>query len=202
LFAGHGNPWFREHWIAQGLFYGILPRISGPRFPLHGPATDNIRQRLVRALADDPEIRARNAILADRYRLYLHNWAPDAFPAPYEEDVLMHVRDYEPDDVQQARASYGSYAGRYPGVVTLSMITEVADETAQGRYMALCAHTHLVADVVLLDYLYEANAPAGVQRAQRQLPGGAILLTARRPRPAMAAPVASAERPHVTVPRA
>jgi hypothetical protein len=82
------------------------------------------------------------------------------------------------------------------------MITEVADETAQGRYMALCAHTHLVADVVLLDYLYEANAAAAVQHAQRDLPGGATLLSSTRTRPVVAAPVAAAERPPVTVPRA
>ncbi len=201
LFAGHGNPWFRDYCIAQGLFFSILPRVAGPRYPLHGTATDEIRRRLVRAMADDPEIRARNAILADRYRLFLHNWAPDAFPAPYEEDVLMHVRDYNPDVAEQARASYSGYAGRYPGVTTLSMVTEVADETAQGRYMALCAHAQLVADIVLLDYLYEANAPASVQHAQRHLHGGATLLTATRPRPVLAPATPSPARPRLTVPR-
>src|SRR5262249_56085472 len=104
--------------------------------------------------------------------------------------------------VEEGGGLYGGYGGPYPGVVTLSMVTEVADETAQGRYMALCAYTHLVADIVLLDYLHEANAPASVQHAQRPLAGGATLLTATRPRPVVASPVASAERLHVTVPGA
>jgi hypothetical protein len=55
-------------------------------------AADSLRQRLVRALAGDHDIRARNSIYADRYRRFLHSWLPDAFPAPYD-DVLIHVDD-------------------------------------------------------------------------------------------------------------
>ena len=58
--------------------------------------------------------------------------------------------------------------GRYPGVTTAAIVTEVADETAQGEYMALCAHAHLVADRALLQYLYDANG----QRLRAQNPRG------------------------------
>jgi hypothetical protein len=75
--------------------------------------------------------------------------------------------------------------GAYPGVTTVSLITEVADETAQGRYMELCAHTHLLADRALLDYLYDVDAPAAVERRHSPLPDGRTLLRSVRRRPAL-----------------
>jgi hypothetical protein len=199
-FAGHSNPWFRSYWIPQGLIFAILPRIRTPRYPRHAAAADSLRQRLVRALADDPDIRARNSIYADRYRTFLHSRLPDAFPAPYDDDVLIHVNDYDPDDPGQSHAALAGFPGQHPGVTTASLITEVADETAQGRYMARCAHAHLVADRVLLDYLFDVNAPAIVQHERWPLPGGAVLLRAVRPRPALAGPIPSPELPSAPTP--
>jgi hypothetical protein len=153
----------------------------------------------VRALAGDPAIRASNSIYADRYRTFLHSWLPDTFPAPYD-DVLIHVEDYDPDDPGQSRAALAGFPGEYPGVTTASLITEVADETAQGRYMARCAHAHLVADRVLLDYLFDVNVPAVVRHERHLLPGGAILLRAVRPRPALAGPIPSPDLPSTPAP--
>jgi hypothetical protein len=199
-FAGHSNPWFRSDWIPQGLIYAILPRVRNPRYPQHAEAADSLRQRLVRALAGDPDIRARNSVYADRYRTFLHSWLPDAFPAPYDDDVLIHVDDYDPDEPDQSRAALAGFPGEHPGVTTASLITEVADETAQGRYMARCAHAHLVADRVLLDYLFDVNAPAQVRHERHLLPGGAILLRAMRPRPALAGPIPSPDLPSAPTP--
>src|SRR5205085_1467509 len=199
-FAGHSNPWFRSDWIPQGLIYAILPRIRTPRFPRHAEAADSLRQRLVRALAGDPDIRARNSIYADRYRTFLHSWLPDAFPAPYDDDVLIHVDDYDPDDPSQSRAALAGFPGEHPGVTTASLITEVADETAQGRYLACCAHAHLVADRVLLDYLFDVNAPAMVRQERRLLRCGTVLLRAVRPRPALAGPMPAPDLPGTPTP--
>ena len=144
-------------------------------------------------------MRARNSAYADRYRTFLSDWLPDEFPAPFEDDVLTHGGEYDPDDPARA-SSLASLPGRYPGVTTASLITEVADETAQGRYMALCAHTHLLANRVMLQYLYDANAPAAVQRDRRAWPGGRILLRAVRPRPVVAGPEPSPVGPVVDTP--
>jgi hypothetical protein len=199
-FAGHSNPWFHAYWIPQGLIFAILPRVRSPRYPRHAEAADSLRQRLVRALAGDRDIRARNGIYADRYRTFLHSRLPDAFPAPYDDDVLIHVDDYDPDDPGQSRAALAGFPGEHPSVTTASLITEVADETAQGRYMARCAHAHLVADRVLLDYLFDVNAPAVVRHERHLLPGGAILLRAVRPRPALAGPIPSPNLPSALTP--
>ena len=167
---------------------------------IHAAAADSLRHRLVRALAGDPDVRARNSIYADRYRTFLHSWLPDTFPAPYDDDVLIHVNDYDPDAPGQSRGALAGFPGEHPGVTTASLITEVADETAQGRYLACCAHAHLVADRVLLDYLFDVNAPAVVRHERQLVPGGAILLRAVRPRPALAGPIPSPDLPSAPTP--
>jgi hypothetical protein len=198
-FAGHSNPWFRSDWIPQGFIYAFLPRIRTPHYPQHAEAANSLRQRLVRALAGDPDIRARKSICANRYRTFLHSWLPDAFSASYD-DVLIHVDDYDPDDPGQSRAALAGFPGEHPGVTTASLIAEVADETAQGRYMARCAHAHLVADRVLLDYLFDVNAPAIVRHDRGLLQGGTVLLRAVRPRPALAGPIPSPDLPGAPTP--
>ena len=192
--SGHSNPWFQSYWISQGLVFLILPRISSPRYPQHGQAADGLRRRLVGALAADPEIRARNSAYADRYRTFLNAWLPDAFPAPFEDDVLVHSCDYDPEAPGQGEPVAG-FAGEQPSVTTASLITEVADETAQGRYMALCAHAHVLADVALLEYLYDANAPTAIRRERQVLPDGSVILRSVRQRPAVAAVTPLRDRP-------
>ncbi len=177
-FAGHCNPWFRSHWIAQGLIYLILPRLTNPRYAGHARAADGVQRRLVHALAGDRAVRERNSAYADRYRTYLSDRLPEAFPAPFDHDVLVHRYDHDPDDRTRLRASLAGPASAHPGVTTLSLITEVADETAQGRYMALCAHTHLLANRALLEYLYDADAISAVRRERHTLPDGSVLLRA------------------------
>jgi len=186
-FAGHSNAWFRSDWIPQGLIYVFLARAVNPQYPRHAEAVDDLRTRMVQALSEDPVVRPRNRVYADLYRTFLHQWLPDDFPAPYEDDVLIHVTDYDPANAEQTRASLSGFAGAFPGVTTATLVTEVADETAQGRYMAVCAHAHLTADRALVQYLYDVDAPGQV-RWERGVDGdGQTTVRTRRPRPAMRA---------------
>ena len=159
-----------------------MPVAQSPRFPHHGKVADALHARLVDALTADPEIARWNNAHADRYRTYANNWLPERFPATYDRGVLIHRSTYDPEALG-ARLGVGGLPGAYPGVTTLSIITEVADETAQGAYMALCARAHVIFDQVLLQYLYDANPPATVQRTTQVLPDGGVLLRAVRPRP-------------------
>jgi hypothetical protein len=186
LFAGHANPWFRAYWIAQALIYAYLPSVRNPRYPRHAAAADALQRRMVDALAADPRIAHWNERHADRYRAYLTRWLPEQYTAPYERGTLIYRMEYDPDDASQRQGSLAGLPGHFPGVTTASIVTEVADETAQGSYMALCAHAHLLFDRVLLDYLYDANAPASIERRHMSLPDGRPLLLATRPRPVLA----------------
>jgi hypothetical protein len=89
--------------------------------------------------------------------------------------------EYDPDDAAQRQMSLAGLPAHFPGVTT-----ELADETAQGRYTALCAHAHLLLDCVLLDYLYDANAPGAIERRRMSLADGRTLLLAPRTRPVVA----------------
>jgi len=184
-FAGHSNAWFRSDWIPQGLIYVFLARAVNPRYPRHAEAVDDLRARMVRALSDDPVVRPRNRVYADRYRTFLHQWLPDDFPAPYEDDILIHVNDYDPENAEQTRSSLAGFAGAFPGVTTATLVTEVADETAQGRYMAVCAHAHLTADRALLQYLYDVDAPGQVRWERGIDAHGGMILRSLRNRPAI-----------------
>jgi len=183
-FAGHSNAWFRSDWIPQGLIYVFLARAVNPRYPRHAEVVDDLRARMIQALSDDPVVRPRNRVYADRYRTFLHQWLPDDFPAPYEDDILIHVNDYDPENAEQTQASLAGLAGAFPGVTTATLVTEVADETAQGRYMAVCAHAHLTADRALIQYLYDVDAPSQVRWDRGINARGDMILCTRRPRPA------------------
>jgi hypothetical protein len=183
-FAGGSNPWFSAFFIPQALVYGIMPVPQSPRFPDHAKVADALHTRLVEALTADPEIARWNNAHADRYRTYANNWLPERFPATYDRGVLIQRSTYDPAE-REARLGMGGLPGAFPGVTALSITTEVADETAQGTYMALCARSHVIFDQVLLQYLYDANPPARVQRATLLLPDGRILLRAVRLRPLM-----------------
>jgi hypothetical protein len=181
-FAGGSNPWFAAFFIPQALVYGIMPVAQSPRFPHHGAVADALHARLVEALTADPEIARWNNAHADRYRTYANNWLPERFPATYDRGVLIHRSTYDPAE-RDVRLGVGGLPGAYPGVTALSITTEVADETAQGTYMTLCARAHVIFDQVLLQYLYDANPPGMVQRTVQVQPDGSALLRALRPRP-------------------
>jgi hypothetical protein len=181
-FAGGSNPWFAAFFIPQALVYGIMPVAQSPRFPHHGTVADALCARLVDALATDPEIARWNNAHADRYRTYANNWLPERFPVTYDRGVLMHRSTFDPA-AREASLGDGGLPGAFPGVTTLSITTEVADETAQGTYMALCARAHVIFDQVLLQYLYAANPPATVRRTAHVQPDGSVLLRTVRPRP-------------------
>ncbi|HEY8285079.1 MAG TPA: M14 family metallopeptidase [Chloroflexota bacterium] len=178
-FSGHANPWFRAFWIPQALIYAYLPTADTPQ---HRAAAARIGECLVDTLANDPEIARWNEQHAGHYRTYLNDRLPERFPAPYERGVLLHHSRYEPGSGNEGNASF---PGRYPQVTTASLVTEVADETAQGPYLALCARAHLLANRALLEYLFDANGPASVRRVRQELEHGGVLLRATRPRPVL-----------------
>ena len=47
---------------------------------------------------------------------------------------------------------------RYPWILSLDYVSEVADETAQGEYLRLCAQAHVVHDLATIDLLLETTS--------------------------------------------
>ncbi len=153
-FNGFGSPprFGVSYWLVSALLYGIL------RYPTDDPAhaafAEAARDRIALAVAADPAIVAADRILRDRYQRWGYSRLPERFPATYHRDMLWYFGPQTPE--ARARASRPA---AYDRITVADIVTEVPDETAQGDYLTLVAHAHLVANVALLRLLADAAPP-------------------------------------------
>ena len=76
---------------------------------------------------------------------------PRLFPADYYRGMI----DYWIPFDYSAQHRYPSI--RFPWITSVAYTSEVADETAQGDYLRLCAHAHTVHDLAMIDALADAG---------------------------------------------
>lgn len=170
-FNGYGSPprFGVSYWLVSALLYGILRYPTAA--PTHEAFAHAVRERIAVAVAGDDALRAGNATLRERYERWGHARLPERFPAEYHRDMLWFFGP---------RGAAGSpRAGRpaaYDQITVADIVTEVPDETAQGDYLALVAHAHLVANVATLRLLAESGAVV-----VRELSAGGVTLTRERP---------------------
>lgn len=170
-FNGFGSPprFGISYWLVSALLYGIV------RYPTAAPAhvafAHAARDRISGAVAEDEAISAANATLRDRYERWGHERLPERFPAEYHRNMLWFFGP----QVDGGRAHPGRPAA-YDRLTVADIVTEVPDETAQGDYLALVAHAHLVANAVLLRLLAESELPI-----ERRVNVGTIILSRERP---------------------
>lgn len=72
-----------------------------------------------------------------QFEKYAHAWLPKLFPAEYYKDMINYWIPFAADPNHR----YPSI--RYPWITTVAYTSEVADETAQGEYLNLCARAHV-----------------------------------------------------------
>jgi len=175
-FAGGQNPpRFRiSYWLCQALIYGICRYL--PDAP-HADFAAALRETVSRAIAADPELAAANAVYAERYARWGHQYVPEMFPATYHGDMLWFFNplDITPD------APPRDIAMREPNMISAAWVTEVIDETAQGAHLALVARAHLTANLALTTIMAD-NAPP-VAFSATPLPGGRVHHRLHRMRP-------------------
>ncbi len=170
-FNGYGSPprFGISYWMVSALLYGIL------RYPTAEPAHETfaraVRERIAVAVAEDDALHKGNATLRDRYLRWGHARLPERFPAEYHRDMLWFFGPQGADGHLRA-----GRPAAYDRVTVADIVTEVPDETAQGDYLALVAHAHLVANVATLRLLAESGAPV-----VRDLQANHITLTRARP---------------------
>jgi hypothetical protein len=173
LFDGFGSPprFGVSYWLVSALIYGIL------RYPPeHVAIAEALRDRIAAAVAANPGLRAGNATHRALYDRWGHSRVPERFPADYHRDMLWYFGPQPPD----ARARSPHQPDAYHRVTAANLVTEVPDETAQGDYLHLVAHAHLVANRAILDLLAEA-APT-VERVVSDDAGGTrVVLRRQRP---------------------
>jgi Zinc carboxypeptidase len=173
LFDGFGSPprFNVSYWLVSALIYGIL------RYPPeHAAISEALRDRIAAAVTADPDLHAGNTTHHALYNRWGYSRVPERFPAEYHREMLWYFGPQSPD----ARARSPRQPDAYYRVTAANLVTEVPDETAQGAYLHLVGHAHLVANRAILDLLAEA-APPVERTVSTDAAGTRVLLRRQRP---------------------
>jgi hypothetical protein len=162
-FSGYIPKW-PAYWIPRGLVYAYLGWVDDPAYPDHRLLKERVRALMEEETARDGEIVASNERWAERYRTYAEGWMPETFPfSPYRA-LLVYDTPAAPDPGGSWTKWGTDFSTLYPGITSLSFVTEVADETALGDYMEACVRAHEAIDLACLRMLAE-----GDHRLERQI---------------------------------
>ena len=170
-FNGYGSPprFGISYWLVSALLYGILRYPTAD--PTHEAFARSVQEEIAVATGQDDALREGNAILRDRYERWGHARLPERFPAKYHRDMLWFFGPQGVDGRMRAGRPTA-----YDRITVADIVTEVPDETAQGEYLALVAHAHLVANLATMRLLAASN-PA----ITREITAKSITLTRDRP---------------------
>ena len=103
------------------------------------------------AIGNEKEMAELNTEWAARFEKYAHAWMPKLFPADYYKGMINYWIPFAQDDEHR----YPSI--RFPWITTVAYTSEVADETAQGSYLNLCARAHVTHDLAVIEMLAKAR---------------------------------------------
>ncbi|HOX32772.1 MAG TPA: M14 family metallopeptidase [Spirochaetales bacterium] len=150
-FSGYTSPWFKGFWMPRALLYGYFWFVTDEAYAANKAVAEGMLEAVAGAMGEGPEYRQLNAEWRDRFEKYAHAWMPKLFPAEYHRDVIFYwvPYAYKPD--------YYYVSVRFPWVTAASFVSEVADETAVGPYLGLCARAHLDEDLAVLELLAGAE---------------------------------------------
>jgi hypothetical protein len=139
-FSGYNPPWFKGFWMPRALLYGYFWYVNEKKYKANKALDEAIISLLAENIAEDPEISLLNAEWRERYEKYAHRWMPKLFPAEYCSDLIVYWIGFP------YMPNYHYAAVRFPWITATSFVSEVADETAKGAYLELCARVHLLND--------------------------------------------------------
>lgn len=145
-FSGYTSPWFKGFWLPRALLYGYYWYIDDPRYRENFQVNEAMQEVIADGLLADEEIMKWNNDWRDRFEKYAHQWMPNLFPANYYKSMINYWLPYGLDQT-------GYTSVKFPWITAAAFTSEVADETAQGEYLALCARTHALHDRKVIDLL-------------------------------------------------
>ena len=103
-------------------------------------------------IAESEEMTSLNLEWSAQFEKYAHQWLPKLFPADYYKNMINYWIPYK------VGAPTNRYpAAKFPWITSVSYTSEVADETAQGEYLNLCARAHVAHDEAIIELLTKAE---------------------------------------------
>lgn len=150
-FSGYTSPSYKGFWLPRSLLYGYFWYVTDEEYKDNYPVNKKMEDVIADKIAEDPEMTALNKEWSAQFEKYAHAWMPKLFPANYYKNMINYWIPYTADPAHK----YPSI--RFPWITTVSYTSEVADETAQGDYLNLCARAHVAHDEATLQMLMQAT---------------------------------------------
>lgn len=150
-FSGYTAPSYKGFWLPRSLLYGYYWTVNGDAFQSNFQLNKQLEDTVADAVDQDAEMCRWNREWMREFETYAHQWMPKLFPANYYRGMIDYwiPFDYHPEH------RYPSI--RFPWITSAAYTSEVADETAQGDYLRLCAGAHTVHDLAMIDALADAQ---------------------------------------------
>ncbi|MGL6200936.1 MAG: M14 family metallopeptidase [Lachnospiraceae bacterium] len=150
-FSGYTSPSFKGFWLPRSLLYGYFWVVSDAQYKSNMDVNKKLEDVIAEAVGDNPEMKRWNQEWARQFEKYAHQWMPKLFPAEYYKEMINYWIPFTQDSAHR----YPSI--RFPWITTVAYTSEVADETAQGSYLNLCARAHVTHDIATIKMLINAQ---------------------------------------------
>lgn len=150
-FSGYTSPSYKGFWLPRSLLYGYFWVPTNEEYSSNIVLNKKIEDAIAEAIGAVPEMKHWNEEWAAQFETYAHKWLPKLFPAEYYKEMINYWIGFAADPQHR----YPSI--RFPWLTSVAYTSEVADETAQGDYLTLCAQAHVVHDLATIDLLLAAT---------------------------------------------
>lgn len=150
-FSGYTSPSYKGFWLPRSLLYGYFWYVTNPEYKDNYPVNKEMEDVIADKIAEDEEMTRWNLEWSAQFEKYAHAWMPKLFPANYYKNMINYWIPFASDPTHR----YPSI--RFPWITTVAYTSEVADETAQGEYLNLCARAHVAHDEATLQMLMKAE---------------------------------------------
>ncbi len=174
-FANYNPKGFRSYWIPRG-WYTTVRAIEDPRLKAYADTADAMLDYISEEVSRDPESKATNLRIYDRYNRWTTRWQPHLYNLEiYNDTAIYNRRTGSGVSIASAASTIRPTA--------FSGSTEAMDETAQGPWLDLVTRMgfgYLMASVHFLD-----DAKYELYRMEGES-GSSVRLAVLRPRPVKA----------------
>ncbi len=150
-FSGYTSPSYKGFWLPRSLLYGYFWYVTDPEYQSNYPVNKRMEDVIADRIAADEDMRRWNLEWSAQFEKYAHKWMPKLFPADYYKEMINYWIPFASDPAHR----YPSI--RFPWITTVAYTSEVADETAQGEYLNLCARAHAAHDEATIEMLLAAR---------------------------------------------
>ncbi|MFV0363833.1 MAG: M14 family metallopeptidase [Suipraeoptans sp.] len=150
-FAGYTSPSYKGFWLPRSLLYGYFWYVSDEEYKSNYTVNKVMEYVIADAVAENEDMKKWNEDWAAQFEKYAHKWMPKLFPADYYKEMINYWIPFKAD----MNHRYPSI--KFPWITTVAYTSEVADETAQGDYLNLCARAHVTHDIATIEMLINAE---------------------------------------------